>query len=589
MDMLPVEILEKIFKNLRYSDLKQASAVCRYWYEIYQRPAFLSKIVVHFKKDLGPETIELFLRSECSYQNFRFTSIPFFDVTKSKRSLCRRDVICEDESFIKGVRSLLAKFCHTIQMISFCKCHLERQRFFELLHSISEVKVLDIEECIFAGEDTDCTLQLPKLKKFNFKYPEDEIQRFESGHIYHNLANSNCSLIKLKVQLFINEMFGDTDSDLWEQLKAIAKMVHQHKQTIKSFKVDSFNEPALKKLLFKDDELQLEKLVLGEFKIRKDEQIFFDFLAKQTKIKKLDLTIESSLDPSNDIYLKAICENLKHLEQFYYDMSRNSDIGLEHLQKLSKLKNLVLTKKRNTTALTPQCFDHIYMPNLKSLGIYFRELPLPAVQQIPISFPNLKALNLSECEKAVTDCTVPILFQFLPSLESLDLSKCKQLTERAFFGPARINQLRKLKDLVLEKCDGVTDYSLETFDNPELRSISVAMCHRITNVGWGLLCRRCPNLTWLNASHCRNFDDESARIVATGLRELEILNLFKCSSLTNEAVFSIVENCQYLEDLCLTKCRGIKLKKVEYFDDKMYRVNKNCLKLKNAKTMTKSK
>ncbi|XP_055613431.1 uncharacterized protein LOC129759894 [Uranotaenia lowii] len=539
MDMLPVEILEEIFKNLRYRDLKQASAVCRFWYEIYKRPTFLSKIVVNFKNNLNSETIELFLQSECMYQNFRFKSIPFYDVTKSDG--IRRDDIYVDKAIIEGARSLLAKFCNCIQMISFCKCHLERQTFFELLHSISELKVLDIEGCIFAGEDTDCTLKLPKLEKFNFKYPEDRIQRIESGHFYHNLANSNCNLTKLKVQLFIDELFDDTDSDLWEQLEAIAKMVHQNQKTLKSFKIDSFNEHALETLLYRNNELQLEKLVLGEFEIHKDDKIFFNFLAQQKKIKKLDLTIESSLDPCNDLYLKAICENLEHLEQFFYDISNNSDIGLEHLQKLGKLKKLVLTKKRNLTALTEHCFDHIYMPNMKSLGIDYIGLPLPAVQQIPLSFPNLKVLNLSECE-AVTDYTMPYLIQLLPSLESLDLSKCENLTERAFFGSARINQLRKLKDLVLDRCDGLTDYSLETFDNPALRSISVAMCHRITNVGWELLCRRCPNLIRLNVSHCCYFDDESARIVVTGLRDLEILDNFQGSSLDEDAFIQAIRS-----------------------------------------------
>ncbi|XP_058452206.1 uncharacterized protein LOC131430928 [Malaya genurostris] len=583
MEFLPVEILEKIFKNLRYSDLKQASAVCRLWYDVYQRSAFMSKMVLHFKKELTPASIGLFLQSECLYQNIRFTSIPFYDVQKSKRNLCRKDIIYEDECFIQHLRQLMMKFKDALQMLSLCKCHLERGRFLELVQMVPGLKVLDIEECIFAGEECGKTLHLPQLKKFNFKYPEDEIQRFESGHVYCNLSQNQSCLVKLKVQLFLNEMFEDPDSDLWDQLKAVTQMVKRHKKTMKSFKVDSFNEVALKKLIHEDDELQLEKVVFGELKLRKNDQIFYDFLAKQRKIKKLEIAIDSSLDLNNDQYLKAICDNLESLEQFYLDISRNSDSGLEYLKKLQKLKNLVLTKNRNTVSLTPQCFNHIYMPNLKSLGIYYKELPQPAVEQIPLSFPNLMALNLSECEKAVTDCTVQLIFIALPALESLDLSKCKQITERAFLGPVRISNLTKLKDLVLEKCDGVTDLSLEAFDNPGLKSISLAMCNRITNRGWRMLCLKCPNLTWLNASQCRNFDDESARIVATMLTELEILNLFRNGALTDEAVFSIVENCRYLEDLCLTKCRGVKMKKQEYFDDKMYRVNKDCLKKRARK------
>ncbi|XP_058839438.1 uncharacterized protein LOC131694921 isoform X1 [Topomyia yanbarensis] len=578
MDLLPVEILEKIFKNLRYSDLRQASAVCHLWYDVYQRSGFMSKMVLHFKKELTPATIGLFLQSECLYQNIRFTSIPFYDVARSKRNLCRKDIIYEDECFIQHLRKLILKFKDSLQILSFCKCHLERGRFLELVQIVPTLKFLDIEECIFAGEDCDEVLRLPQLKKFNFKYPEDEIQRFESGHIYRNLSQNESCLVKLKVQLFVNEMFEDPDSDLWDQVKAVAKIIKRHKKTIKSFKVDSFNEPALKKLIFEDDELQLEKVVLGELKLRRDDQVFYNFMTKQCKIKKLEIALESSLNSNNDQYLKAICDNLQQLAQFYLDISRNSDSGLEYLQQLHKLKNLVLTKNRNTVSLTQHCFDHIFMPNLRSLGIYYKELALPAVQQIPVSFPNLMALNLSECEKAVTDETVQLIFRSLPALESLDLSKCKQITERAFLGTTGISNLKKLKDLVLEKCDGMTHLSLAAFDNPALKSISLAMCNRITNEGWQQLCLKCPNLTWLNASQCRNFDDESARIVATMLTELETLNLFKNGSLTNEAVYYIVENCRYLEDLCLTKCRGVKLKKHEYFDEKMDRVNKDCLK-----------
>ncbi|XP_055523634.1 uncharacterized protein LOC129717627 [Wyeomyia smithii] len=578
METLPVEILEKIFKNLRYSDLKQAAAVCHLWYDVYQRSAFMSKMVVHFKKELTPAIINRFLQSECCYQNICFTSIAFYDLAKSKRSLCRRDIIYEDEAFIKHMHLLLRKFSDTLQMLSFSKCHLERGRFVKFTQLVPGLKFLDIEECTFAGEDCEQPLCLPQLKKFNFKYPESEIQRFESGHIYGNLSNNSSCLAKLKVQLFINEMYDDPDSTLWEQVKAVTKLVKQHKKTMKSFKVDSLNEPVLKRLLFDDGELQLEKVVFGELKLRKNDQIFFNFIAQQKKIKKLEIAIESSLDINNDQYLAAICNHLQQLEQLYYDMSRNSDGGLEHLQKLHKLKNLVLTKNRNTIALTQHCFDHIYMPNLMSLGIYYKELPQQAVVQIPISFPNLMALNLSECEKAVTDSTVQLIFRTLPTLESLDLSKCKLITEQAFLGTARISNLKKLKDLVLEKCDGVTDHSVQGFDNPAIRSMSLAMCNRLTNVGWELLCARCPNLTWLNASRCRHFDDETARIVATRLQELEILNLFKNNSLTNEAVYHIVENCRYLEDLCLTECRGVKMKKPQYFDDKMNRINKDCLK-----------
>ncbi|XP_062563790.1 uncharacterized protein LOC134226807 [Armigeres subalbatus] len=579
MDLLPVEILEKIFKNLRYSDLKQASAVCQLWHDVYERSTFMSKMVVHFKKELTLETIDLFLRSDCLYQNICFCSIPFYDVAKSKRSICRRDIIYEDNIFINRIRQLLMKFAASLQTLSFCKCHLERNRIFELLEIIPDLKGLEFEECVFAGDITNQPLQLPNLKKFNFKYPEDEIQRYESGHIYDNLAKNHCKLVKIKVQLFVNEMFGDPDSDLWQQVNAVTRLVKSHKQTMKSFKVDSFNDPALKKLIFDDDDLQLEKVIINELKL-KDDLVFYDFIKKQKKIKKLEIAIESNIDVNNDQYLKAICENSHQLEQFYYDMSRNTDSGLENLQKLQKLKNLVLTKNRNTIGLTEHCFDHIYMPNLKSLGIYYKELQLPAVRQISISFPNLKALNLSECGKAVTDETTQLIFCSLPELESLDISKCKQITEQAFLGTTRISNLKKLKDLVLEKCDGITDLSLAAFDNPALKSISLAMCTKITNVGWEALCRQCPNITWLNASHCRNFDDQSARIVATMLGELEILNLFKNCSLTNEAVFYFVENCKYLEDLCLTKCRGVKMKKNEYFDDKMNRVNKKCLLLK---------
>ncbi|XP_055615534.1 uncharacterized protein LOC129761789 [Toxorhynchites rutilus septentrionalis] len=585
MESLPVEILEKIFKNLRYSDLKQASVVCRLWYHVYQRSAFMSKMVLHFKKELSYKTMQLFINSQCIYQNLRFTSIPFYDVAKSKRSLCRKDIIHEDERFINLLRRLLVMLRGSIQMISFCKCQLERRRFFEFVQMLPDLRLLEVEECTFAGEDTDFMLQLPKLKQFNFKYPEDEIQRFESGNIYSSLSNNKCCLGKLKIQLFVNEMYGDTDSDLWDQVSAVAKLVQQHKKTMKSFKVDSFNDPTLKKLVFDDNELQLEKVVIGELKLHKNDQVFYDFLAQQTKIKKLEIAIEASLEANNDQYLKIICEKLQLLEQFYYDMSRNSDSGLEHLQKLGKLKNLVLTKNRNTMGLTQHCFNHIYIPNLKSLGIYYKELPLAAVQQIPVSFPNLMALNLSECERGVTDATVQLIFLSLPALESLDLSKCKQVTERAFLGTTHISNLKKLKDLVLEKCDGLTDLALTSFDNPALKSISVSMCNKITNVGWELLCSKCPNLTWLNASQCRHFDDESARIVATMLKEMEILNLFKNGALTDRAVYCFVENCRYLEDLCLSKCRGVKMKKPEYFDDKMNRINRECLK-KRKKTLS---
>ena len=301
-------------------------------------------------------------------------------------------------------------------------------------------------------------------------------------------------------------------------------------------------------------------------------------LANQKKIKKLEIAIDSKVDHNNDRYLQAICENLQNLEKFYYDCSRNTDFGLEQIQNLKKLKNLVLTRNNRThIPLSANCFDNIYMENLKSIGIYYKELSPHSVIKITENFPNLMALNLSECHKGVTDETVQIIFCNLKSLESLDLSKCSLLTERAFVGRHTIAKLKKLKDLVLEKCPGISDISLRTFNNPALRSVSLAVCTKVTNEGWLTLTQKCPFITWLNLSMCKNFNDESVEILTANLPQLEVLNLYKNNLLTNRAIYSILKNCKYLEDLDMTKCRGIKLKKSEYFNEKMDRLIKYCM------------
>ncbi len=107
------------------------------------------------------------------------------------------------------------------------------------------------------------------------------------------------------------------------------------------------------------------------------------------------------------------------------------------------------------------------------------------------------------------------LFHFVPSLVSVDLSGCYNLTESVMEGAIQ-GDLPNLRCLDLGLCKDVGDGTLGRIGTycSNLRSLSLEGNTRVTNAGLLLLIWGAKELTSLNLKSCRNITDNGINVIA---------------------------------------------------------------------------
>ena len=168
-----------------------------------------------------------------------------------------------------------------------------------------------------------------------------------------------------------------------------------------------------------------------------------------------------------------------------------------------------------------------------------------AVQALCFASPELRALDLSECDglRAPTPST--------PGLESLVLEQCTRLSERALHGIGGAVALTRLS--LSYSPTALLGAAADAPWPPFLRELRLAGCGAaVDDAAVARLCERCTALETLVLSGCTS-------LVAPPLRgaSLTALELRNCESLTTEALAAALEACPQLRRLDIVGCESV--------------------------------
>jgi hypothetical protein len=105
----------------------------------------------------------------------------------------------------------------------------------------------------------------------------------------------------------------------------------------------------------------------------------------------------------------------------------------------------------------------------------------------------------------------------------------------------------------------IDDTHLMTIANglPQLQSLNISDCYRITDEGIRAVATGLPQLQSLNISGCDHITDAGIRAVATGLPQLQFLSISFCGNITDEGITALANGCTQLQSLGIGWCVNI--------------------------------
>ncbi|KAI4316327.1 hypothetical protein L6164_024316 [Bauhinia variegata] len=277
---------------------------------------------------------------------------------------------------------------------------------------------------------------------------------------------------------------------------------------------------------------------------------------------KLSIRGNSSDRGVTDIGLKAIshgCPSLKALS--LWNVSTISDDGLVEIANgCHQLEKLDLCGCRTISdkaliAIAKNC------PNLTELSIdSCPRIGNEGLQAVGQWCSNLRSVSINDCA-SVGDQGIANLF----SSTSFVLSKVKlqalTISDRslAVIGHYGI----AVTDLVLSCLPNVSERGFWVMGNGQglqkLKSLTIASCRGVTDIGLEAVGKGCPNLKQFNLRKCAFLSDNGLVSFSKAALSLESLQLEECHRITQFGFFGVLFNCgAKLKALALLSCFGIK-------------------------------
>lgn len=176
---------------------------------------------------------------------------------------------------------------------------------------------------------------------------------------------------------------------------------------------------------------------------------------------------------------------------------------------------------------------------------------------------NIESLNLSGCF-SINDVDLGNAFtRELPSLTCLNLSLCKQISDRSL--DLIKEYLINLEVLELGGCTCITNIGLLliAFGLKKLKSLNLRSCRHVSDLGIGHLAGLSPQavpgtieLEHLGLQDCQKLTDQALKHVSIGLVNLKTLNLSFCGSVTDAGI-KYISKMQTLKELNLRSCDNV--------------------------------
>ncbi|XP_060248078.1 F-box/LRR-repeat protein 2 [Meriones unguiculatus] len=198
---------------------------------------------------------------------------------------------------------------------------------------------------------------------------------------------------------------------------------------------------------------------------------------------------------------------------------------------------------------------------LRALDLSGTGLPPEALKALgQVTGLQLKELSLHSCRDLSSEAVATLCRQ-QPSLTSLDLSGCSELTDRALLAVSQ--GLRHLRHLNLRKLQRLTDAGCTALGAlHELQSLDMAECCLVSGRELaqvlGSVHRAPPALTSLRLAYCSSLKDASVlSMIPTLGPSLKVLDLSSCVALTNQTMQAICTYLTHLSVLRLAWCKEL--------------------------------
>ncbi|XP_027331235.1 EIN3-binding F-box protein 1 isoform X2 [Abrus precatorius] len=284
--------------------------------------------------------------------------------------------------------------------------------------------------------------------------------------------------------------------------------------------------------------------------------------ASRGGLGKLSIRGSNTVRGVTTLGLKAVahgCPSLKALS--LWNVATVGDEGLIEIangcQQLEKLdlckcpaisdKGLIAVAKncRNLTELSLESCPNIGNEGLQAIGKYCSNLRSISIKDCAgirdqgiaglFSSTSLVLTKVKLQALTVSDLSLAVIGHYGKSVTDLVLNCLPNVSERGFWVMGNGNGLQKLKSLTVASCRGVTDIGLEA-------------------VGKG-----CPNLKSAHLHKCAFLSDNGLISFAKGASSLESLRLEECHRITQLGFFGVLFNCgAKLKAISLVSCYGIK-------------------------------
>jgi F-box/leucine-rich repeat protein 13 len=173
---------------------------------------------------------------------------------------------------------------------------------------------------------------------------------------------------------------------------------------------------------------------------------------------------------------------------------------------------------------------------------------------------RLRELNLTNCMR-ISDGSIMNLSRRCKRLAYLKLCYLDQINESG------LELIGQIEQLILIDLTGtlISDTSLKTLGNSgHLRSVTLASCRHISDLGLTKFATSCTSLEYLNLSFCTQLTDNAIRSMAFCCKYLTTLNICSCSLLTDMSLQYLSGVCKYLYEIDISYCQLITDKGVKY-------------------------
>ncbi|MCJ8734452.1 hypothetical protein PDJAM_G00235530 [Pangasius djambal] len=607
---LPHEVISHILSFLHPSDRKEASLVCRSWYEASQDHQFQKNVTFRFPvcaSSLG------FIRGLARRHRCSLIISHVDDSSLSRQvleevrvrhgarlmglALPRSSMM--ESSLLKllpcltGLRKLSLNGLDSLFMSgAFLSREEHRQQVRTALKNLEELDLSDLRYLsdLTFNHLTGCTLRLRRLA-------------LAGCHIAFEFDPYRGCAVGLGSSAMLS-------------LRNLLRLLQDQSATLRSLDLSRTSiTPESLRSLCRVPGLHLEELSLSGCKKLTDYSIE-QLCRHQRGLHKLDL---SGCTELTSRCMLAVAAELKQLQSLSLArVWRITEKGLADLMALPTLSSLDLAECVNVSGVelvkglsSPQPRAQLEKLSLRN-WTYIRDIC--SLAQLLTS--SLKELDLTSCT-VLTDSSVCAIASYLPGLQVLRLSSCKLITDwgllgmeepskhtqeekglsftrtfgnMGFFQPPRmpfdekprlvtdedlgafreregasLRAIKGLQELDLTGCSKLTDVSItQVLHFPVLQRLSLAMLPEISDEGVASVALHCRSLTSLALSGCSRLTDEGLARALPHLHRLQHLQLAYCDGITDRSLSLIVQHCKRLRTLDISKCRDITVTQVDF-------------------------